>query len=255
MGFVVSDTYNGISDLLMGRTVPDAKMAEAVRKTVLEYTNDFKFSELQATGPLVQLIALQPNYDVSFFQSPIGEGQFSVPLPLKKINSFFLFLDPYTPPSSTNYMNLSNAGYNLSFRTIDRLEVLMQVPGIPTNWTRYNQQIWIAALPTSAFYIFMRFQVEHEFPNAGSPNAGLDTIYMPNDWQEVVEYGAAQRLAQVYNLSDKATELNARLMGDQKFQETSGVEGQPGLIFRRTSDESRDQTTTVKRFRLKMGQR
>lgn len=78
---------------------------------------------------------------------------------------------------------------------------------------------------------------------------------MPDTWEDILEYATAQRLAQIYNLSDKATELNARLMGDQKFQETSGVEGQPGLIFRRTSDESRDQMTTVKRFRLRMGQR
>ena len=252
--FLISDMFAGITDLLMGRSVPDAKIAEAVRKTVLEYTNDYKFSELQVTGPLVQLTPLVPNYDVGFFQ-PVISGQFVTPLPLKKINSFFIFLDPYVAPSTTNYMTLTNAGYNLVFKTIDRLEVLMQVPGIPTNWTRFNQQIWIAPLPVAAYYIFMRYQVEHEFPNAGTTNAGTDTIYMPNDWQEVVEYGAAQRLAQVYNLSTKATELNTRLLGDQRFQETSGVEGQPGLLFRRTSDESRDQTTTTKRFRLRMGQR
>ena len=252
MSFLISDTYAGIVDLLMGRTVPNAKIAEAVRKTVLEFTADYKFSGLQTTGPLVQFTPLVPNYDVTFFQDPT---QFNMPLQLKKVNSFFIFLDPYVPPSTSNYMTLTNAGYNLVFKTIDRLEVLMQVPGIPTNWSRHNQQIWIAPLPVVAYYTFMRFQEEHPFPNAGGLNAGNDSIFMPNDWQEVVEYGAAQRLAQVYNLSDKATELNARLLGDQKFQETSGVEGQPGLIFRRVSDESRDQTTTVKRFRLRMGQR
>lgn len=245
----------------MGRNVPDAKMYQYLHRTILELTEEYKFSELQVTGPLVQLTPLTANYDFTYFLGP--QDQNPPPGPpggppdprVQKVNSFFIFLDPYTPPNSSNYWTLTNSGYNLTFKTIDRMEVLMQVPSIPTNWTRFNQQIWIAATPTVPYYIFMRYQRLHPFPSYGTTNQDNDPIWMPDTWEDILEYATAQRLAQIYNLSDKATELNARLMGDQKFQETSGVEGQPGLIFRRTSDESRDQMTTVKRFRLRMGQR
>jgi len=78
---------------------------------------------------------------------------------------------------------------------------------------------------------------------------------LPDSWQEAIEYASAVRLAPAYNLSSKATELNNRLKGDEKFQKSAGIEGTPGLLFGLTSDENRDQSTTVKRFRLRMGMR
>jgi hypothetical protein len=61
------------------------------------------------------------------------------------------------------------------------------------------------------------------------------------------------RAARDLNLQSKANELYTALYGDSKFQLTSGVEGCPGLIFQRTSQERRDQGTAMKSMRLKMG--
>jgi len=243
---VVSDLYPAIIDNLMGRAVDQPRMAVAIRKSVLEFTENYKFGELQTSGPVVQLVPNQPNYDTVYFTNP-SDGAINV----QKVNSFFMFSTPFIVPQTTQFIG-SNSGYNLGFKTIDRLEVLLNISSMPTNWTRYNNQVWIAAMPDKAYNIYMRYQHEHPFPNAGTPSAGTDTIYMPDNWQEIVEYAASQRLAQIYNLSTKASEFNQRLLGDSKFQETNGIEGQPGLIFQRTSQEMRDQTTTVKRFRLRM---
>jgi len=242
----VSTFYPAISDNLMGRQVPTAKVAEAIRKAILEYTENYKFTELQETGPTVQFIVNQPNYAPNYFLNP---G--SAALKMNKVNSFFLFLDPYAAPSSAIYTG-SNAGYDITFRTIDRMEVLINTTGMPLHWSRHDGSIWFGCNPDQTYYTYMRYQREHPFPNAGTGNAGNDPIFMPDSWQEAIEYAASERLAQIYNLSSKVTELNARLKGDSKFQTSGGIEGSPGLIFQLTSDEQRDQSTTVKRFRLRM---
>jgi hypothetical protein len=239
----------------MGRPVDQNVMAENIRKGTLELTENFKFAELQTTGPTVPLTQYVPNYDPNYFLT-VGDQNLDV----KKVNSFYMYLDSTSPPSVSN-QNQTNAGYNLKFRTIDVIEVLINVAGTPIYWTRHNGQVWLGDCPSQAYYIYMRYQKEHPFPNAGvpfnpvlplAPWAGTDTLYIPNSWQDIFEYQSAMRLAQELNLSSKASELQIRLYGDQKFQKTGGLEGSPGLIFQRTSQENRDQTTSQKSFRLRM---
>jgi hypothetical protein len=230
-------------------------MAEAVRKTVLEFGEDFKFPLLQTSGPVVQLTAGVPNYDpMSFFGSPSDQSDAQLDIGgdvINKFNSIFLYSGPYISPTDPTFTG-TNAGYDLTFRTINNLEVLLNIRSMPVHWSRYNNQIWIASTPDKDYNCYARYQRANPFPNRGTSSAGSDEILFPNTWQDIVEYGASQRLAQIYNLSTKATELNTRLFGDSKFQRTDGLEGEPGLIFRRTSQENRDQSTSVKRLRLKM---
>lgn len=250
---IISDLYPSIQDNLMGRIIPTSKMADAIRKMVMEITENYDCYMLQETQPTLQFQQFVANYPLSFFFAS-STDPYLQPGYINKIRSIFLYIDSSSPPVIDG-TNSTAAGYNLTFRTIDRLNVLLNLVGLPIHWSRYNNQIWIAAVPDQAYYFQIRLQREHLFPNAGTTNEGTDTIFLANSWQDILEYGAAQRLAQIYNLSTKATELNERLRGDAKFQLTGGLEGQPGLIFQRTSQEQRDQTTTVKQFRLKMGNR
>lgn len=246
MGFKVSDLYQPVQDLLMGRVVPQAKLAEKIRKGVLELSESYKFPLLQTTGPIVQLTQNLNHYPTSYFTSP-ADGTIEV----NSVNSFFLFTDPYVAPTSTLYDGF-NGGYDLTFRTIKTIEVLLNTNSQPVHWSRYSNLIWIAGIPDATYYIYMRYQHEHPFPNAGTIHAGDDPILFPNSWQDICEYMAAMRMAQDYNLSTKVTEFHTRLYGDAKFQSTEGLEGQPGLIFKRTSQENRDQSTSMKRIRLRM---
>lgn len=246
---LVSDMRSGITDLLMGRTIPPVKIDVATRKTILEYTESFKITELQETGPYVQFMSGQNFYYPNYFLT-----QGSALLKLNKVDSFFMFMDPYVSPASAFYTG-SNSGLELTFKTIDRMEVLINTSGVPTQWTRHDAGLWFGCNPDQAYYVYMRYRREHPFPNANTTNSGLDPIYMPDSWQEAIEYGAAIRLAETYNLSTKSTELTRRLKGNESFQRTNGIEGTPGILFGLTSDEQRDQTTTVKRFRLRMGSR
>lgn len=247
MAMTVSTMYPGIQKLLMGRTVSNADMAEAVRKSVLEFTESYRFPGLESSGPVVSLTPNTPNYNTSYFTTPTDGS-----IELNMMVSFWVFTDPYIVPGTTAYTG-SNAGYNLTYKTIDRLEVLINTSGEPLHWSRHNGQIWIACNPDRNYNLYARYQHEHPFPNAGTGSAGTDTVFLPNSWQEIIEYASAERLAPNYNLSTKATEFHTRLHGSADFERSDGVSGTPGLIFQRTSQLNRDQSTSTKRFRLRMG--
>ena len=247
MSFAISVLQTGAVALLNGRQ-PSAwnnTLAEYARKSVLELSENYKFPGLQVTGPVVQLIPLQAVYAPGYFlQIP------DATLEVNKVNSFFIYNSPYASLSSANSFN---SGYNLKFRTINDIEVLINVPGLPIYWTRHEGDVWLGSVPDQAYYIYMRYQKENPFPNQGTGTANTDLIYMPNSWQDILEYSIAMRAARDLNLSTKANELFTALYGDAKFQTSGGIEGSPGLIFQRTSQENRDQTTSSKSMRIKMG--
>jgi hypothetical protein len=246
MSFVASDCYVGIQGLLMGRTVSDSVMLEAMRKAVLEFTEEYKHPLLEATGPIVQLVPFQNVYVPNFFLNAPDDN-----LDISKVNSFFIYNSPYAAPTSDN--SLTNAGYNLKFSSINDIEVLLNVPGLPSRWTRNNNQIYVASMPDQPYYLYMRYQKQH--PLTDTPNGFTDDtpIEMADSWQEILEYAVAMRCAPQANLADKKNELYTSLYGDQKFQTSGGIEGAPGLIFQRTSQRNRDQATTTRRMRLRMG--
>ena len=252
MSFEAGDCVAGVTGLLMNRPITTIVIMEAVRKSVLELTTDYKHPLLEDTGPIVNLVAYQNNYAPSFFLNAP-----EAPLDVTKVNSFFIYNNPYETPSPVN-MN-TNAGYNLKFRSVDSIEVLLNIPGLPEYWTRNNNQVYIASMPDNTYPVFMRFQTQHPLSQTVINTAPLaatfsaQQIMMADEWQEILEYATAIRIAPQVNLANKRTELHTSLYGDQKFQTSSGVEGAPGLIFQRTSQRNRDQATTVRRMRLRMG--
>jgi hypothetical protein len=168
-----------------------------------------------------------------------------------KVNSFFFYNNPYAAPSLVN--SQANSGYDLKFRSIKDIEVLINIPGVPLYWARNNNQIYLGSMPDNTYNLYMRYQKQH--PNSDTPNGFVSTteILMADEWQETLEYAAALRCAPQANLADKRVELREALYGDTKFQQTSGIEGSPGLIFGLTSQRNRDQGTTTRRMRLRMG--
>jgi hypothetical protein len=246
MSFECQDCFPGIQALLMNRPVAQALMLEELRKSVLELTESYKHPLLEATGPTVQLTVFQNNYNPNYFLNSPDDN-----LDVSMVNSFFLFSDAYAQPMISDAT--TDAGYNLKFRSIDSIEVLMNIPGLPIYWSRNNNQVYIGSAPDQAYWTFMRYQREHPSANAVNGFTNSTTILMADTWQEILEYACAMRVAPKVNLADKREELHTALYGDQKFQTSSGIEGAPGLIFQRTSQRNRDQATTTRRMRLRMG--
>jgi hypothetical protein len=246
MSFECQDCFTGIQALLMNRPVQQALMLEELRKAVLELTESYKHPLLEDTGPTVQLTPNQNAYSPNFFLNTPDAN-----LDVEMVNSFFIFESYYAPPSPDSY--LTNSGYGLKFRSIDAIEVLMNIPEIPIYWSRNNNQIYLGSMPDGPYYIYMRYQKEHPLANMVNGFEPTTPILMADTWQEILEYACAMRVAPKVNLADKKTELHDALYGDIKFQTSAGIEGAPGLIFQRTSQRNRDQLTTTRRFRLRMG--
>jgi hypothetical protein len=239
--YTIASLETRISSLLQGRVIPPITLLNYVQDSVLELSEDYKFPGLQTSGPVVNLTPLNAVYSPNFFLSTADQG-----LELNKVDSFFIYIDGYAALSSATQQN---TGYNLKFKTIDDIEVLINVPGTPTTWTRHEGNIWIGCVPDQPYPVAMRYIHENPFPLG----TDLDTIFFPNTWKDILSYSTAMRAARDLNLQSKAAELHVALYGDSKFMLSSGQEGTPGLIFQRTSQERRDQTTSVKSMRLRMG--
>ena len=247
--YTVSTIQDSIPILMAGRIFSDADIAEACRKAVLELTEDYEFQDLQHDGPIVNLTQNVPNYYTNYFVRPLNPNVGDQGMNVTKITNLFLYYNNYSALSQTTN---SNAGYNLGYSSVADMELLINTLGVPTKWTRRNGQIWLGMCPNFAYPIKARYQIEHPFPNQGQPDAGDDPILLPNSWQDIVEYATAMRLANNTRMFDIASQMRTSIYGDPKFQLTGGTEGTPGLIFHRTSQRERDQTTGTKSLRLKM---
>lgn len=242
MSFLVGDVYNAMPNYFSGRTITQAQCCENIRKAVLELTESYPTPLLQVTGPLVAFTPYNPGpYDPDFFLQPADAG-----LEVNELDSFFMYYD------GLPIQNQANAGYNLTYKDIKDLEILMNQIGPPTNWTRHEDQLYFAMTPDQIYYVYLRYQKEHPFPSAGTVNAVNDPILMANSWQDIVELCTAEREASDFNLEDRRVKFHNRVYGDPKWQATGGTEGSPGLLFSRTSQKNRDQQTTVRAMRLMM---
>lgn len=240
--YTVGSVYAAMPGYFSGRNILASQCYENTRKAVLELTENYKFPLLQGTGPTVPLSIGINNYPYSLFQNSADAG-----LEINKFDSFFIYYQGAPIVGAAE-----NAGFPLKFKTINDLEILTNTQGLPTNWTRHEGVIYFAMCPDQIYYVYLRYQKEHPFPNAGTNNAGQDQILLPNSWQDIVELATAERMASDLDLDSRQQKFHNRLYGDPKFQATGGTEGAPGLIFARTSQEQRDQTTTTKSMRLMM---
>jgi hypothetical protein len=251
MSFSVATVQAALPAKLFGRQFPSATTAEVIRKAVLELTQTYMFPQLQISGPVTTFNQGQSLYAPDYFYPPaIPSGDMTE---INRVTSIFLYSQPNTPPISLDTSQAAtNSGYNLKWRTIDTLEISLNISGIPVYWTRHEGNIYIAFCPNSIYYCYARFQQENPFPNAGLSTASKDLIFMENPWQEIVEYCSAYRLLQNIKLFKEATVYHQTVFGDPKFQLTGGTEGTPGLIFHLTSQEEIDQTSkgSVKSLRM-----
>ena len=245
--FTVGDCYPGIQEDLAGRVVSQDKMAEWVRKVVLEYSGDYWFQGLQNTGPYNYLTPGQFSYDPSQFLQVADVGQ-----EVRKVASFFMYYQAgLSIPPPVNLQGGVNPGVNLKYRSVDSIENTLNTNTIPAYWSRWKGRILIAPCPQTNYLNYLRYQFAHPFPNAGTPTAGNDVIYLDDDWQDVIEYGSAYRGAISLRLLDYATQYRNILYGDPKAVDANGRRIDLGLIYSRVPQYERDVTTTTRSFKIR----
>lgn len=201
---------------------------QAIQDACLEYSQNYSFQGMQrTTAAPVQLTNNQILYPFSEWVNSGDIPVFGTTANPKLIPSFFMF---YNVPlvGVPGY----NPGIGLTYKTIDALELMFSTPGTPAYWTRFQNKVWIAPQPNNTFYSYMRYQIQH--PTA-EPQAQLsDTVLLDDDWRELVEYGAAMRIATTLRMLDYAGQYRSILYGDPKKP------GNLGLYTARVSMQEND---------------
>lgn len=237
MAILISDLQNGITQKLGNRQDLATKYIKWVKESVQELTESMPVEELRVVGPTVNLTANQPNYALSFF---LGGGSDI----LTQIVSFFIYFDTTVTNTST--------GFNLTYETPAAIETKLTIPGMPQKYTRLGPNVYVGPKPDKTYAIFMKYQRENPFTQPDG--AAGDTVFMPNDWKDIIEIAAAQRGAAELRMLDYADRYYRMLFGDPEFQSTGTAgKGQPGLIHRRVYQQQRDSENNSRRMRLITG--
>ena len=86
----------------------------------------------------------------------------------------------------------------------------------------------------------MRYQKRHNFPLDETDLNGV-MVYVPDTWEEIIAYAAAERIAVVKRWNDQATYIHNLLWGDPASRNEQGKLDRPGLIAARPLQIERDQ--------------
>lgn len=184
--------------------------AQAIADTCLEFSQSYPFEGLQrSTTTAVQMNSGQFQYPFSTWINAAD-----IPTPVSQYNanpklvpSFFMYYN--NPLNTTGY----NPGIGLTYKSISDLELMFGTPGTPAYWSRFNNQVFLAPQPNQQFWSYMRYQIQHPF---SQPAALADIIMLDDDWRELIEYGAAMRVAGNLRMLDYQQSYKATLYGDPK---------------------------------------
>lgn len=220
----IKDLVPDVIEALQQRTDVESIVPRYIRKAIIELTESTPFEELRRTGPLVSLTTNQAIYPVSFFLN--SGDDYNYP------EAFVLYINP---PANT-------VEYTLRYKTPNAIESIMSpsTTGIPAFWSRYGTNFHLAPVPNAGYSTFLRYQVKHPFPDDLSA-LGSQQLYLPDSWEEIVVYSAAERIAIVKRWNEQAMFLHNILFGDPEYQTSEGKRGRPGLISARILQVERDQ--------------
>lgn len=229
----IRDLIPEVRNVLQGRTDIDDVAPFAIKRALQEYTVSFPFEELRVTGPQVQLTPSQPVYPISFF---LNSG------------------DDYTSPESfvilVDYPSNTVQG-SINYRTPKAIEGMLSpaTRGIPSRFTRYGMNFMLGPVPDQAYTVFLRYQVKHPFPTDDAALAGAD-MYVPDDWEEIIAYAAALRIARSKRWTDQVKDIHDSLFGDPEAIKSEGKFGRPGLLSARLAQVERDERFNTRQLSI-----
>jgi hypothetical protein len=225
-GRTINDLVQGVIDALQGRTDITAIIPRYIKRALQELTISMAFEELRRTGPQVTLTVGQPIYPVSTFLN--SGDDYNYP------EAFVIFVDPGTNKTTDT----------LKYKTPKAIEMMISpsTQGTPGYFTRFGTNFHLGPVPNQAFTVFLRYQVRYPFPAASDSTSLLGVpLLIPDDWEEIVEYAAAERIAFVKRWNEQRNDIHQLLYGDPEFMESAGKRGRPGLLSARLLQVERDQ--------------
>lgn len=218
----INDLIPEVVNALQQRTDVASLVPLYMKRTLQEVTDNYPFEELKVTGPTTSLTKGLSTYPASQFLQPGDDYTIH--------SSFALYVDF---PSNTVVTPVV-------YKTPAAIEVMISpaTQGVPSRWTRYGTSIFLGPTPTSPFSLFFRYQRRYQFQE---DNLGITPILVAPQWEEIVIYSTAERVAIVKRWNDQATYLHGVLYGDPEYQQSEGKRGRPGLLSARLFQQEKDE--------------
>lgn len=219
---VINDLTAEVVNALQQRGDVSALVPLYMKRTLQEVTDNYPFEELRQTGPLVSLSASVSTYPAALFLIPGDDYTIH--------SSFALYVDFPTNTVVTP----------VTYKTPAAIEVMIApaTKGIPAKWTRYGANIFLGPTPDKNYQLFFRYQRRYQFQE---DNLGTTPILVPPDWEEILVYSCAERIAIVKRWNEQASYLHQILYGDPEYQTTQGKAGRPGLLSARIFQQEKDE--------------
>lgn len=217
-------------------------MAIWVRKTLLELTASIIFYELQVNGPLV---TIGPGLG-------LGGSNYIYPVSmfLNSGDDYTLMEDPVIFLSNTMAASVglvgagaqtsTIVGYPMDYMNPKAIQPLLFISGgVPFKYTRFGPNFWFGSQPGQPYQVYLPYQIRHPFNDS---NLQASPLFIPQDWEDVVEYAAAERGAISQRWPDMSNYLHSILYGDPKKPDT------PGLISARKAQIDRDSNKSTRQL-------
>lgn len=209
------------------------------KKAIIDITQNYEFDELRHTGPIGNFVINQAEYARDAFTQP-GHGYCTF------IVSWFVYL------TSTVQVG-SSTGYPIKYRAPRVVDPMTTIPGLPAAYTQVGEQknqgnLLVGYMPNQDYATYMRYQRQHPFPDVddncsqGAKVLAQQHIYMPDDWQDIVEYAAAEKALDDIGMLDVGALFHQKIYG-------SPTKRMPGLIVERMTQQQRQSEYNERQLR------
>jgi len=219
---IINDLVPEVVNALQGRSDVSSLVPLYMKRTLQELSDNYPFEQLRTTGPTVTLTANVSTYPAAYFLNPGDDYTIH--------SSFALYVDFPT----------NRVVSPVTYKTPAAIEVMIAPAtlGIPARWTRYGGNILLGPTPNANYSVFFRYQKRYQFQE---DNLGTTPINVGSQWEEIVIYSTAERIAIVKRWNDQASYLHQILYGDPENQMSEGKRGRPGLLSARLFQQEKDE--------------
>lgn len=210
--FMIGDLVPGLILKVENRTTEAATAAQYLVDALIEITSDpdfrNEFDQLEEyglpfnlTGGKAMPPAIQEYAEVQF----VPQGDYNL-----ATLDILIYQDP---PNNKIRRNLTQSHYQKA----DRFQPTFS---LPTEWYRFGSLIGFTPIPDKNYTIQTRMLRQHPIQDANLPGT---LILIPRDWNEILQWAAAERWFMELLEYEKAGKIHQLLYGDPKHPDRPGL--------------------------------
>lgn len=240
---IVNDLVQPLVSKLRQRTDVIPTAPYYIAQAILDLTQNIEFEDLKATGPITQFTQNQAEYPI------VGNPfMWETDYRLTFIYTWFVYFT-----TGVNVQPGVSTGKEIDKRDIRVVEPMSKILGLPSVYTihgtnKNNGKIIVGMMPDQQYATQMRYQRRHPFnipfgsilqSQSNEELAGLlaeSTIFMPDDWMDIVVYYAAEKVCDDIGLNEIGQGYHNKLFG---YKDKRG-NTMPGLITAKQTEEERN---------------